>query len=308
MALMQLNEETIESAPKPAASLVLLRDARTAGGLERMEVFLMKRHSASKVLGGAYVFPGGKLDADDGEIVLSELLVQSAADLHLQLQEPEQSPEGAAALYVAALREAFEECGVLFAQHEEPGKEIDFLETAKRLSAHVQQGLPFSKALRERAVRLDTQALVPWARWITPKTPTVSNQRFDARFFIGVMPKDQTALHDNFETTHSTWITPKQALASYCNKEIELAAPQIMSLIGLTPFACTADVVAHAKAQRPPKIEPHSTTIDGVRAVCFPGDALHPVSDKILHGPTRLWFKAGRFEPTEGLDRLLMDF
>ena len=307
MAFMQLNEETIESAPKPAASLVLLRDVRHEG-LERMEVFLMKRHSASKVLGGAYVFPGGKLDDDDRALVVSEQLVQSASDLHQQLQEPEQSPHGAAALYVAALREAFEECGVLFAKHKEAGKEIDLWQTAKLLSAHVQQGLPFSQALREMALLLDTQALVPWARWITPKTPTVSNQRFDARFFIGVMPKNQTALHDNFETTHSTWITPKEALESYCNKEIELAAPQIMSLIGLSAFACTAEVVAHAKAQRPPKIEPHSTTIDGVRAVCFPGDALHPLGDKILHGPTRLWFKAGRFEPTEGLDRLLMDF
>ncbi len=307
MAFMQLNEETIESAPKPAASLVLLRDVRHEG-LERMEVFLMKRHSASKVLGGAYVFPGGKLDDDDRALVVSEQLVQSASDLHQQLQEPEQSPHGAAALYVAALREAFEECGVLFAKHKEAGQEIDFLQTAKLLSAHVQQGLPFSLALREMALLLDTQALVPWARWITPKTPTVSNQRFDARFFIGVMPKNQTALHDNFETTHNTWITPKEALESYCNKEIELAAPQIMSLIGLSAFACTAEVVAHAKAQRPPKIEPHSTTIDGVRAVCFPGDALHPLGDKILHGPTRLWFKAGRFEPTEGLDRLLMDF
>jgi 8-oxo-dGTP pyrophosphatase MutT (NUDIX family) len=308
MALMQLNEETIESAPRPAASLVLLRDVPVAGGLWRMEVFLMKRHSASKVLGGAYVFPGGKLDADDRALVLSEQLVQSAKELHAQLQEPDQSHEGAAALYVAALREAFEECGVLFVKREQGDKAIDFLQAAKRLNAQVQQGVPFSKALLDLEVLLDTQALVPWSRWITPKTPTVSNQRFDARFFIGMMPKDQTALHDDVETTHSTWISPKEALESYCNKEIELAAPQIMSLIGLSRFVSTAEVLAHAKAQRPPLIEPHSTTIDGVRAVCFPGDALHPVGDKILHGPTRLWFKEGRFEPTGGLGRLLVDF
>jgi len=65
--------------------------------------------------------------------------------------------------------------------------------------------------------------------------------------------------------------------------------------------------VAHARAQSTPKIEPHSTSIDGVRVVCFPGDVLHPLKDKILHGPSRLWFKEGLFQPSEGLGSLLMD-
>ena len=305
---MQLNEKTIETPPRPAASVILLRDVQTREGLEGVEVFLMKRHSKSQVLGGAYVFPGGKLDDDDLQVVVHQLLSQSRDQLFLQLQEPEQDPLGAAALYVAALREAFEECGVLFAKQAEASKPLDVLQAAKNLNALVQEGRPFSSALGQLGCLLDTQALVPWARWITPKTPTVSNQRFDARFFLGVMPKDQTALHDDFETTHSTWIAPKAALESYCAKEIELAAPQIMTLIDLARFNSTHQALAHARAQRTPKIEPHSTSIDGVRAVCFPGDALHPVRDKILHGPSRLWFKDGRFEPTEGLDRLLMDY
>jgi len=304
---MQLNEDTINTPPKPAASVILLRDTETSEGLARVEVFLVKRHGNSKVLGGAYVFPGGKLDADDMQVVLAEQLAQSSEQLFLQLQEPEQSPQGAAALYVAALREAFEECGVLFAKHLQASKPLDVLQAAKNLNALIQEGRPFSKALGQLGFLLDTAALVPWARWITPKTPTVSNQRFDARFFLGVMPKDQTALHDNVETTHSTWITPKDALKAYCAKEIELAAPQIMTLIDLARFKSTACAVAHARAQSTPKIEPHSTSIDGVRVVCFPGDVLHPLKDKILHGPSRLWFKEGLFQPSEGLGSLLMD-
>jgi len=304
---MQLNEETIDTPPKPAASVILLRDAPTLEGLESVEVFLVKRHGNSKVLGGAYVFPGGKLDADDMQVVLADQLAQSSEQLFLQLQEPEQSPQGAAALYVAALREAFEECGVLFVKHLQASKPLDVLQAAQNLNALIQEGRPFSKALGQLGFLLDTQALVPWARWITPKTPTVSNQRFDARFFLGVMPKDQTALHDNVETTHSTWITPKDALKAYCAKEIELAAPQIMTLIDLARFKSTASAVAHARAQSTPKIEPHSTSIDGVRVVCFPGDVLHPLKDKILHGPSRLWFKEGLFQPSEGLGSLLMD-
>jgi 8-oxo-dGTP pyrophosphatase MutT (NUDIX family) len=241
------------------------------------------------------------------QVVLAEQLAQSSEQLFLQLQEPEQSPQGAAALYVAALREAFEECGVLFAKHLQASKPLDVLQAAKNLNALIQEGRPFSKALGQLGFLLDTAALVPWARWITPKTPTVSNQRFDARFFLGVMPKNQTALHDNVETTHSTWITPKDALKAYCAKEIELAAPQIMTLIDLARFKSTACAVAHARAQSTPKIEPHSTSIDGVRAVCFPGDVLHPLKDKILHGPSRLWFKEGLFQPSEGLGSLLMD-
>ena len=100
---MQLNEETIETPPRPAASVILLRDVQTREGLEGVEVFLMKRHSKSQVLGGAYVFPGGKLDDDDLQVVVHQLLSQSRDQLFLQLQEPEQDPLGAAALYVAAL-------------------------------------------------------------------------------------------------------------------------------------------------------------------------------------------------------------
>jgi len=308
MAGMQLNEETIESPPRPAASLLMLRDVPTKSGGTQMEVFLMKRHSNSKVLGGAYVFPGGKLDPDDMHVVLAGHLLQSKNELHQHLQEPDQSVEGAAALYVAVLREAFEECGVLFAQQPSASEGLDFAQSARVLADQLAKGVSFSEALGALNLLLDTKALCPWARWITPKTPTVSNQRFDARFFVGVMPSGQEALHDNVEATHSVWITPKDALQSYCNQEIELAAPQIMSLLGLSVFNQAGEVLAHARTQRPVKIEPHSTSIEGVRAVCFPGDALHPVADQLLYGPTRLWFKEGRFEPSEGIHRLLLDF
>jgi len=308
MTGMKLNEETIETPPRPAASLLMLRDVPTPSGATQMEVYLMKRHSNSKVLGGAYVFPGGKLDPDDTQVVTSEQLLQSKHDLHQHLQEPEQSAEGAAALYVAALREAFEECGVLFAKHDHAHQGLDFSQSTQELSDQLTQGVAFSKALKALNLLLDTEALCPWARWITPKTPTVSNQRFDARFFVGMMPSGQSAKHDNVEATHSVWITPQAALQSYCNQEIELAAPQIMSLLGLSEFVSAREVLARARAQRPVKIEPHSTSIDGVRAVCFPGDALHPVQDKLLYGPTRLWVKDGRFEPSEGINRLLMNF
>ena len=109
---MQLNSEVITTPPRASATVVLLRDAPQKG----LVVFLLRRHTDSAVLGGAYVFPGGKLDeADSSEYVLRHL-DRDPQDLHLSLAEPEIHTDMAAGLYVAAIREALEECGVLYAR------------------------------------------------------------------------------------------------------------------------------------------------------------------------------------------------
>ena len=105
---MELHGDRNDSPALPSATVVLLRD--TPGGLE---VFLLKRHGLSDVLGGAYVFPGGKMDAEDAGF--AGQLDQPAAFLAGALAEPELSEAEAAALYVAAIREMFEETGVLLA-------------------------------------------------------------------------------------------------------------------------------------------------------------------------------------------------
>ena len=105
---MELNSNVPLAPPRDAATVVMLRD-----GALGLEVFLVKRHGLSDVLGGAYVFPGGKLDAAD--LLLGAHLDQSAEDLHSALGEPGTPPDTALGLYVAALREAFEESGILFA-------------------------------------------------------------------------------------------------------------------------------------------------------------------------------------------------
>jgi len=111
-SIMQLNSKLITSPPRAAATVVMLRDVP-----QGMEVFLLKRHGLSDVLGGAYVFPGGKLDRADAELDLAAHLDQSPQSLHASLNEPDIDTLTAASLYVAALREAFEESGVLFAEN-----------------------------------------------------------------------------------------------------------------------------------------------------------------------------------------------
>jgi len=109
---MELNTAVVMTPPRDAATVLLLRDHDRHG----LQVFMLRRHSDSAVLGGAYVFPGGKLDEADRQVA-DHHLDQTPAQLHALLAEPELNPEQAKGLYVAALREAFEECGVLLARH-----------------------------------------------------------------------------------------------------------------------------------------------------------------------------------------------
>jgi len=290
---MELNLETVTTPPRPAATVVLLRDA-PAG----LEVFLMKRHGLSDVLGGAYVFPGGKIDAADAELDMAAHLDQPLDALHAGLNEPGIDRRTAGAVYVAALREAFEESGVLFAQ----GPALPGL--ADQAAALLREGHGFNAVLARMALRLQTLNVVPWSRWITPVTPSVSNKRFDTRFFVAAVPGGQVASHDNFETTESIWLSPRQALQQYWDRQIELAPPQIMSLAHLSRHAGVESVLAEARGRRPPVIQPEPFEHEGSRVICYPGDARHSVREQALPGPTRLSYRNRRFEPDAGFEAL----
>jgi len=187
---MELNSEVVTAPPRAAATVVMLRD--TPDGLE---VFLLKRHGNSDVLGGAYVFPGGKVDAADAG--LAAHLNQSPAELHAALGEAELDLPTATSFYAAALREAFEESGVLFAT----GADTAQLQQAAAL---LRAGQSFGDMLAQLALQLDTRSVLPWSRWITPRMPSVSNKRFDTRFFVAAVPAQQTARHDDYEATERT--------------------------------------------------------------------------------------------------------
>ena len=288
---MELNSELITSPPRQAATVVMLRDA--AAGLE---VFLLKRHGLSDVLGGAYVFPGGKID--DADAALISQLDQAADALHAALGEPETAVELAASCYVAALREAFEESGVLFA-HGATAQQV------AQATALLRQGRSFADMLSQMQLRLDTRSVLPWSRWITPKLASVSNKRFDTRFFVAAVPADQTAQHDNHEATESVWLAPRAALQQYWDGRIALAPPQIMSLVHLARYAGVDSVLAEARGKRPALIQPEPFDDEsGTRVLCYPGDASHSVRERALPGPTRLLHRNKRFEPPAGFEAL----
>ena len=287
---MELNHLEVTTAPRAAATVVMLRDA--ADGLE---VLMQKRHAASSVLGGAFVFPGGKLDPADTELDMAAHLDQDPAALHAALGEPGLSPVEAAGLHVTALREAFEESGLLLAH--------DVTKRLAELAAmRVTRGLSFNRLLADLSLRLDTGNLAPWSRWITPKVPSVTSKRFDTRFFIAVVNDEVEVSHDNHEAVESVWVKPRAALASYWSGTMALAPPQIMSLAHLARHGSAGSVLEEARRRGPMLIEPHTCEIEGQRVVCYPGDERHAVRLRALPGPPRLVFRNSRFEPFDGFE------
>lgn len=247
--------------PRDSASLILLRDAPSG-----LEVLLLRRHEQSQVLGGTYVFPGGKLDASDCNPEALATLDQDAPTLHTRMGEPELPAERAAGLFLAALREAHEEAGI---------------------------------ELKHNG-RWAVSEVLPWSRWITPRQPLVGSHRFDTRFFLAAMPQDQEARHDEHETTEAVWLTPREVLERHWAREMDLIPPQLMGLAQLARHRDVASVWQEALNSPVRCILPELFEENGVRGMCYPGDALHPVRERAMPGPTRLRFAGKRFEPFNG--------
>ena len=257
---IEITSHIVDTPPRDAATVLILREGQSG-----LEVLLLKRHSASKDLGGAFVFPGGKRDEADASPESIQQLGQDLDSLHAQLGEPELTPVHAASLFVTALREAQEDCGLQMS------------------SAHLR----------------------PWSRWVTPRMPSMMSKRFDTRFFLARAPAEQIAIHDNHETTESLWITPRNALIQYWDGGMMLAPPQIMSLSHLSLFASVQQALEDAANRRPPIIQPEPFDQDGHRVICYPGDPRHTEKARALPGPSRLKFINQRFEPEGGLSAFL---
>ena len=289
---MELNSEIVVGPARPAATVIMLRDG--VGGLE---VFLIKRHGKSDVLGGAYVFPGGKVDRFDAELDTATHLDQPLHELHSALNEPGIDLLTAAGLYVAAVREAFEESGILFALGATHAH-------ATRATQLLREGQAFADVLAQMQLRLQTRSLAPWSRWITPMMPSLTTKRFDTRFFVAAVPTGQIALHDNHEATDSVWLRPRAALEQYRDGHILVAPPQIMTLAHLTRYSSVDAVLSEARSRKPPVIQSEPFEHENGRVVCYPGDERHSVREKAMPGPTRLCYRNKQFQPVEGFEAL----
>ncbi|TNF63363.1 MAG: NUDIX hydrolase [Burkholderiales bacterium] len=285
--------DAVDTPPLPSSTVMLLRE-----GAPGLEVLLMRRHANTAVLGGVHVFPGGKLDAADRDVGAQGLELDLDAEAcRLRLAEPQLEPGQALALHLAALRETFEECGLL------PGADASARDLGA-LRERMQAGSNLRDAAAGLGLALRLSALLPWSRWITPRQPSVSHKRFDTRFFVALAPPGQDIVACARETTEVVWTTPRAALERYWAGEIDLAPPQIMSLSHLLRLGDVGAVMARARACPPVLVAPEPFDEDGVRVICYPGDPAHSVREAAWPGPTRLRYRNRRFEPEGGLDAL----
>jgi 8-oxo-dGTP pyrophosphatase MutT (NUDIX family) len=268
------------AVPRDAATVLLLRNAGSG-----FEVFMVKRSGLSDVLGEAHVFPGGKIDAaDSAPAALARVHGLEALDVAALGEDLPRAR--AAGMFVAAARETFEEAGVLLAH----GIAMDLQAARDRVNAKE----PLAEVLASLGLMLDAAAMVPWVRWVTPSFVA---KRFDARFFLAAAPPEQAAVHDDFEATHSEWLAPATALRRWSEGEIMLAPPTFMSLAHLALFDRVEEVLADARARKPPILQPVAFEEGGLRHLAFPGDARHPVSVRAIPGPTRLKWDGAKFVP-----------
>lgn len=264
--------------PAHAATVVVVRDAS-----EGPEVLLVQRHRATAFMGGAFVFPGGRVEAADADdAVLARVHGLSDADAEARLGEPGLGPQ-ARAIFVAAIRETLEEAGVLLS----PARR-----DAASLRSALASGATFASLVLEHDVSFDATRLVPLSRWVTP---AVERKRFDARFFLAKVGADEIASHDAHETIASRWARPADAVASHLAGEIDLPPPTLRTLELLTPFERADAMLEAARAATPPLVRPVFRDLAGAWILALPGDAEHPETAAVIGGTTRFVCRDARW-------------
>jgi 8-oxo-dGTP pyrophosphatase MutT (NUDIX family) len=258
--------------PRDAATVILLRD-RSGGPYE---VFLMRRHTNQAFMGGAYVFPGGRLDDADKDQGLAACTGRfSVMEARRLLQEPDLPEAVAFGLFLAAIRETFEEAGVLLAR-DTAGRLVDLAdpETVDRFAAyrwelHEKRITLMELVLRE-SLCYAPDLLIPYSHWITPE---LEPRRFDTRFFLARLPEGQVAVHDRMELTESCWMTPAFALSEHAAGRIALMPPTLKTMEELEAFSNTESLFAAVRLQRIVMILPEIfRTADGF-GILLPHDA-----------------------------------
>jgi 8-oxo-dGTP pyrophosphatase MutT (NUDIX family) len=271
-----MSGDTSDKPIKDASTVIVLREAD--GGLE---TFLLCRHHQSGFMGGAHVFPGGKVDPSDAHPSWQARVDRSTEEITERLGETD--AKVGLGLLVAAVRETFEEAGVLLAR---TAAGVDLAGTREQLHG----GASFLELASNIDMKIDSMALTPYARWVTPK---MESRRFDTRFYVAVLPEDQTASHDGTETTSATWLRPASAIDDMIAGRIKLAPPTVRTLHWLAQFDDAKSVIADAMSRKPPLVRPRLVTGDDGWFLALPGDPEHPESEPVLPGATRMVFDDG---------------
>jgi 8-oxo-dGTP pyrophosphatase MutT (NUDIX family) len=246
---------------RDAATVVLLRDS-PAGP----EAYLLRRVGGMAFAAGMTVFPGGAVDPRDAEADAGLGWVGPPA---AEWTGPFDAAEPLArALVCAAVRETFEESGVLLA-----GPSADAITRtdgpdweADRVALE-QRAFSLAELLTRRGLLLRADLLRPWAHWITPPQESV-RRRYDTRFFVAALPPGQQARAVTSEADVTEWVRPADALAQRERGERQMMPPTIVTLEEVAGYGSVAEILAADRS--PSRIQPTVSTVDGRPAVTLP--------------------------------------
>ena len=250
--------------PRPASTILLLRDSAGVDGKREIEVFMMVRHYEIDFNSGALVFPGGSVDTGDQEIIARPELYSGGEGL-----------DGASLSFrIAAIRETFEESGILLARPRGSKALID-AKRAGEIEAINRTALcdgktTFLKVLADNRMVLALDELVPYAHWITP---VGMPKRFDTWFFLAAAPPAQAGAHDGKESTDSIWVSPREALAGGESGRFKLPFPTTRNLIKLGKQTSVTAALDDSRGKAIVTVMPVMTKLNGGRQLRIPPEA-----------------------------------
>jgi 8-oxo-dGTP pyrophosphatase MutT (NUDIX family) len=259
----------MEPAARPAATVLLLRD-----GLDGVEVFMVVRHHAIDFAAGALVFPGGRVEEADHEV----------AARPEDCPNPDGLDVDAMAFRIAAIRETFEECGVLLARPHRSEDLID-ADTLRRLEEQHRAALNagsigFDAVLGSEGLLPAPDLLVHFAHWITPAHQP---KRYDTHFFLAEAPVAHLAIHDGWEAVDSTWIAPARALADAEAGKYKLVFATAKNLEKLGRSRTTHEAMRAARAAKVVTVQPRGTKLEGgKRLLHIPAEADYGGSEFVV--------------------------
>ena len=227
-----------KTKPRQAATVILLREAEPSG----FEVFLTRRPDGMPFLGGMYCFPGGGVTKEDCAVRAIERCRGLAAEQARKIAGAQFSPRQALGFWVAAVRELFEEVGVLLAVNSF-GARVSLSETNRIADKHrapLDSSLSFAGLLTSENLYCDLSSLAYLSHW---QTPAQNSLRFDTRFFVAALPQGQTPMGTSYEVTHSLWLTPEAAMQRYSHGDLPMIFPTFASLRTLADFDSMASVL-----------------------------------------------------------------
>jgi 8-oxo-dGTP pyrophosphatase MutT (NUDIX family) len=249
-------------APRPASTILLLRDSAVTRG--EIEVFMMVRHYEIDFSSGALVFPGGSVDKGDQEIIANPALYAGGEGLDAS----------ALSFRIAAIRETFEESGILLARVSGLNSLVDARRASEIEAAHrgplCEGKTTFSKILADNGLRLALDELLPYAHWITPEGMP---KRFDTWFFLAAAPPEQVGAHDGRESTDSIWLSPGEALAGGDSGRFKLPFPTTRNLIKLGKQPSVKAALDDSRGKPVVTVMPVMTKLNGGRQLRIPREA-----------------------------------